>query len=155
MKERINAHRKIALLALAGLTLLTMPLHAGIITNANGTLVGDLILGIRATGAPGQTLNLEVDLGVMSQFYNASPGSMFALPGLSVQDLVNTYGASWASRTDLWWGAVATAGRISGTPDGHAPVGTLWATAPDGSPAWDRRSVFSQNNASSTIETML
>jgi len=149
MKKMIRSHRKMALLTLASVALLTTGVRAQTVT----TSLDDLILGFYATGTPGQTLNLEVDLGDMSNFYNAT-GS-FPLPALAVQDLVNTYGADWNTRTDLFWGAVSTTGRAAGTADGHAPVGTLWATAPDGSPAFNRGSVFAQKAASPNIEAMI
>jgi hypothetical protein len=151
MNETTHSHRKMVLFALASVALLTPALHAQTIT----TSVNDLILGFRADGAPGQTLNIEVDLGNVSQFYNAAPGSTIPLPSLAIQDLINAYGASWSTRTDLWWGAVSTTGRVSGTPDGHAPAGTLWATAPVGQTPFNRASVFTQKAASPTIEAMI
>src|ERR1041385_5171531 len=85
MREDNRSHRKMALLTVVGLAVLSPVVHAGVLTNGAGNLFDDLILGFRADGAPGQTLNLEVDLGEMSQFYVA-PGSTIPLPGLSVQD---------------------------------------------------------------------
>ena len=149
MKEATLSHRKMVLLALASVAVLIPAVRAQTVT----TSLDDLILGFYATGAPGQTLNLEVDLGSISNFYNAT-GS-FPLPALAVQDLVNTYGASWSTRTDLFWGAVSTTGRAAGTADGHAPVGTLWATAPDGATPFNRGSVFAQKAASPNIEAMV
>jgi hypothetical protein len=136
----------------AGVVLLTPFLHAGAQTLT--PQFGDLILGFRASGGQGQSLNLEVDLGNVSNFYDAVAGTTIPLPALAVQDLVNTYGASWSTRTDLVWGAVSTTGRVSGTPDGHASVATLWATAPNGQAAWNRGSTNAQKNASATIEVM-
>jgi hypothetical protein len=149
MKETMFGHRKVVLLILGGLALLASAAHAQTVT----TSLDDLILGFYATGAPGKALNLEIDLGSISNFYNAT--SSFAIPALAVQDLVDTYGASWSTRTDLFWGAVSTTGRATGTADGHAPVGTLWATAPDGQPAFNRGSAFAQKAASPNIEAMI
>ena len=59
------SHSKMALLALASVALLTPAVRGATITPN----MGDVILGFRATGNPGQTLNLEVDLGPVSQFY--------------------------------------------------------------------------------------
>lgn len=148
MKEKMFGHRKMVLLILGSLALLTTAVHATVTTSLD-----DLILGFYATGSTGLTLNLEVDLGSVSNFYNAT-GSI-PLPALAIQDLVNTYGASWNTRTDLFWGAVSTTGRAVGTPDGHAPVGTLWATTPDGAIAFNRGSVFAQKAASPNIEAMI
>jgi len=148
MKTTALSHRKMVLLALASVALLSPAVHAQTITSS----LDDLILGFSST-APGQTLDLEVDLGSISNFYNAS-GS-FPLPALALQDLVDTFGANWFTDTNLSWGAVATTGRATGTADSHAPVGTLWATAPVGAFAFNRGSVFAQKAASANIETLL
>ena len=158
MKETQFSYRKVVLLALASVALL-MPSVRTVAQTITPNYC-DLILGFRAAGAPGETLNLEVDLGNMAQFYNAAPGSTIPLPTLSVQDLINVYGASWSTRTDLVWGAVATTGRAQGSVgtngvlDGHSPADTLWATRPDGLPAWNRGSSFAQATASGNIEPM-
>jgi PKD repeat protein len=91
----------------------------------------DLILGFRASGGTGGGVNLEVDLGSVSNFYNAAPGSVIPLPELASQDLIDTYGADWATRTDLFWGAAATDGNALPDPNGK-PVSTLWATSVPG-----------------------
>ena len=152
MKQTKRGHRKMVLLAVASMAVL-MPSVRGVAQTLTPNY-GDLILGFRATGAPGETLNLEVDLGNMSNFYGAAVGSTIPLPALSMQDLSDVYGANWYTRTDLVWGAVATTGRASGTSDGHATVDTLWATTADGLPAWNRGSSFAQATASANIEPM-
>ncbi len=144
---------KILLLAFTIAALLTPVVHVGAQTVT--PQLDDLILGFRAGGDPGQTLNLEVDLGNVSQFYYAAPGSTIPLTALSVQDLSNVYGASWSTRTDLVWGAVATTGRYNGTSDGHAPTATLWATAPNSQPAWNRGSKYAQQTVSAAVETLI
>ena len=150
MKQTKLCRHKRLLLALASAALLTPFGHA--LAQTLTPQLGDLILGFRGTDSPGQTLNLEVDLGNMSNFYGATPGSAIPLPALAIQDLVDTYGSSWYTRTDMVWGAVSSTGRISGMSDGHAPVDTLWATDPDGQPAWNRGSRFAQADASAIIE---
>jgi len=137
---------------LTGVSLLTSVLHANAQTLT--PQFNELILGFRATATPGQAVNLEVDLGNMSNFYGATPGATIPLTALAVQDLADAYGANWFTRTDLVWGAVSTTGRSAGTSDGHSPVATLWATRMDGQPAWNRSSSFAQKNASGTIEVM-
>jgi PEP-CTERM motif-containing protein len=148
MKITLLNHRKMVLLAFAGVALLMPAVHAQTVT----TSLGDLVLGFYST-AQGQTSDLEVDLGSISNFYNAT-GS-FALPALSVQDLVDTFGTNWFTSTNLFWGAVSTTGRAAGTADGHAPVGTLWATAPADSFVFNRGSVFAQKAASPSIEALI
>ena len=147
MKNIILSQRRVILLVLASVALLTPAVHAQTITPS----LDDLILGFSST-APGQTLDLEVDLGSISNFYNAT--SSFTLPALALQDLVDTFGANWYTNTNLSWGAIATTGRATGTADGHAPLGTLWATAPVGAFAFNRGSVFAQKAASANIETL-
>ena len=146
------SHSKMALLALASVALLTPAVRGATITPN----MGDVILGFRATGNPGQTLNLEVDLGPVSQFYGLAPGQTVPLAGLSTADLVATYGAGWETRADLFWGAIASAGRASGYSNGvvNVPVGTLWATAPNCATAFNRGSSFAQKNASATLEAV-
>lgn len=116
---------------------------------------GDLILGFRASGGVGQGVNLEVNLGPASGFY--APGSpAFAVTGLSAADLSFTYGADWATRTDLSWGIVGTTGSSS---VGIAPARTIWASAAEltpGTPSdpWTRSSTAGLQNASNAIATM-
>jgi len=141
---------KIILLALAGVALLAPVRYAG--AQSITPAFGDLILGFRAGGGVGGALDLEVDLGSISNFYDAAPNSTFTLPQLAAQDLIDTYGASWNTRTDLFWGAVSTTGRVSGYDVN--PKDTLWATAPNGAPAWQQASQFAQGPASANIEPM-
>jgi hypothetical protein len=147
-----SGHRKMVLLALASAALLAPAIRAGAQTIT--PQLDDLILGFYAPSGTGQTVNLEVDLGNISNFYDAVAGSTNLLTALSVQDINDAYGANWSARTNLFWGAFATTGRANGTPDNHAPVGTLWATDPDGQPAWQRGSVFAQKDASASLEAV-
>ncbi len=121
--------------------------------------LNDLILGFRATGGQGQNINLEVNLGSASQFQNLSAGATLLISRLSAADLAAAYGSNWASRTDLFWGVVGTAGRVSGGPNG-APIATLWATRAQEtvgtqSLPWTPGSRNAQTNASSGIEALL
>jgi hypothetical protein len=120
---------------------------------------GDLILGFRATGGTGQNVNLEVNLGSVSQFQGQAAGTTLSISRLSAADLAATYGAAWASRTDLYWGIVGTAGRAAAGPGG-APVATLWATNAETtvgtqSLAWTPGSRDAHFNASATIEGLI
>ena len=67
------------------------------ITSTGPNADEDLFLCFYASGNPGSTVNLEVDLG------------NFASPATSTnidQDLINTFGSSWATRTDLTWAVI-------------------------------------------------
>jgi len=152
MKQNKMSHCKKALLALASVALLTPGVRGATITPN----MGDAILGFRATasGSQGQTANLEVDLGPVSQFYGLTPGQTVSLSALSILDLSATYGANWITRSDLYWGVIATAGRAVAYSNGvvNLPVGTLWASAPNCAAAWNKGSSFAQKNASAAIE---
>lgn len=115
------------LLALASVALLTLPVRAQTVSAHQG----DLILGFRATGGTGAGLNLEVDLGSISNFYNAAPDSTTPLPALVTQDLVDNYGAGWFTDPNLFWGAAATDGNALPDPNGKL-ASTLWATGIQG-----------------------
>jgi hypothetical protein len=86
-------------------------------SHAGATLVtaqdSDLLLCFEATGSPGSTINLEIDLGNY-----ASP-----LTSLNIEtDLVNTYGSTWYDRSNLVWGVVGTA--AGSTPSDELFVGS-------------------------------
>jgi|SRR5271166_236847 len=119
-------------------TLLALASVALIATSAHATVTAaypDVILGFQATGATGSNINLEVDLGNVSQFYNAAPGSTIPVTELSLADLQQAYGATWnAAAEGLSFGAFATTGPLVGTADGHAPKDTNWLTAPELTP---------------------
>src|ERR1017187_4474569 len=105
MKETTRSHRKMVLLILASVALLTPAVRAGTVS----AQLDDLILGFRASGGTGAGVNLEVDLGSISNFYNGASSSL-NLSNLVIQDLIDTYGANWASRTDLFWARPPTSG---------------------------------------------
>jgi hypothetical protein len=110
---------------------------------------GDLVLGFRNTGAgSGQSSNLEVDLGAFSNF-NLLNGQTITLSGpngLAVQDLVNTYGASWNTNSGLLW-SVASTSDSAGVP-GLAD-NTLFVTSTG--TAFKRQSSAIQQTASDNI----
>jgi len=79
---------------------------------------GDMLLGFRTANAPGNTLNLEVDLGSFTQF-TLMNGSSFFLPQLSLLDLQGTYGSgtTW-QRSDLFWSiGTSSFNPVTGLPD--------------------------------------
>src|SRR5579859_5354482 len=129
MKDTTRSHRKMVLLALASVALLTPSVRAGIVSAQQD----DLILGFRATGGTGAGVNLEVDLGSVSNFYNGANDGL-TLTNLVIQDLIDTYGADWSTRTDLFWAAAATDGTAQADPNGK-PASTLWATGVPGNAA--------------------
>jgi len=95
---------KIAFIAAIGMTTLAISSYAQTVT-AND---GDVLMGFRTIGAPGNTQDLEVDLGSYTNFDQLVAGTTFTLTQLSPLDLSGTYGASWSSRSDLDWSVAAT-----------------------------------------------
>ena len=71
--------------------------QAAITANLN-----DLILGFRATSGQGQSINLEVDLGPISNYSGVASSANAVVTQLNVADIVAAYGSNWASRTDLY-----------------------------------------------------
>jgi hypothetical protein len=156
---------KAVLLAVASLALAATGARAQSTINS---AIGDLILGFKVTDNTGQgaTQNLEVDFGNVSQFINAtstltlnatSPSS----GGLAVADLIATYGANWASRSDLAWGVIATSGRVNPSGVPGVPVSNVWAgeaESPAGTPnpnPYISESKALQNAASTQYEAMV
>src|SRR5215471_2816327 len=105
---------KIAVGAALGVISLAVSSYAATISMSDG----DMFLGFRTANAPGNTLDLEVDLGSFSQF-TLMNGSSFFLPQLSVLDLQGTYGSgtSW-QRSDLFWSiSTSSFNPVAGLPD--------------------------------------
>ncbi len=92
--------------------------------------LNDLILGFHANGGQGQSINLEVDIGPISNYTGVAASSKTVISQLNVADIVAAYGTNWSTRTDLYWGIVGTTGRISSGPGGSSsqPAPTVWAT---------------------------
>ena len=87
----------------------------------------DIILGFRSTSVTAQ--NLEVNLGSVGQFTQASVGSTFVVANLNVADLVSVYGANWYASTTSF-GLIGTSGKSGGGavgPDGQ-PLSTVYVS---------------------------
>ena len=150
-----------ALLASASFALISM--------DAKAVGIGDLILGFRVTDntGTGATKNLELDLGNMSQFTSLAPGATLNLtstvsgaPGLSVADLNTAFGATWNTRTDVVWGAIAATGRTGTSGVSGFPLSEVWATSaelPTGNPGQVllAKRAPQQNAASGAYENMV
>jgi hypothetical protein len=149
---------KISLLSLTALGGLSSLSPAATVSPAPA--LGDLILGfeVASTGSgPGQSTNLEVDLGSASLFYNATPGATFTLGGLSLADLVGIYGSSWNTRTDLSWGV---AGSTQLSSDAHSSAYTLWLSEEEVVPGvksspYVRETTTSQRAAGNSLSTLV
>jgi hypothetical protein len=146
-----------ALLGLASVALIAVSANAQTVT----TNIGDMVLGFRVTDNTGQgaTQNLEVDLGNMSTFTSLAAGATVTLSGLADADLNTIYGTNWATRSDLVWGAIAGAGRVSSHVTGF-PRSTIWATESQSapgvvSPPYTTENTFALNNAGGAYEVMV
>lgn len=72
----------------------------------------DLVIGFQAAGGLGATTNLFYNVGDSYDFANGT--GTYGLLGNINDDLVATYGASWANRTDLYFGAIANRSNLAG-----------------------------------------
>jgi len=109
----------------------TLVVAAGLATVASATTgsvpvnYGDLILGFRSSAT---STNLEVNLGAVSQFTQATAGSTFTVSNLNVADLETVFTANW-NTSALAFGVMGTTGKTGSNngsgPDGQ-PLSTLW-----------------------------
>lgn len=145
--------------ALAAATLLIAPRADAATITAN---LNDLVLGFYATGGTGASVNLEVDLGSITNYVDASGNPLTntskTVANLSAADLVAAFGSSWSTRTDLYFGIVGTTGRTGAGPLGEAR-NTLWVSAPEDTAgtlavAWNRAGSSTQSSVASKIEPL-
>lgn len=146
-----------SILALVGFVVSTQSAQAGSSPVSFGD--NDLLLGFRTNNAPGQTINLELNLGSADTYYNpggnapldfSSAVGITNIGRLSVTDLSATYGAGWASRTDLSWGIVGTS-NASGSYDGWFGGNTIYLSraetvAGTQTTPWSRQTNFNAAN---------
>jgi hypothetical protein len=114
-----------ALLALAGIGLAVAPASAASVSYSDG----DLFLAFYATSGSGKSTDYLVNLGSASTFTSAS-GSMTLNIGDIGSDLVDTYGADWNTRSDLYWGVFGTTYTQT---VGSDPANTIYMTKPESS----------------------
>jgi hypothetical protein len=81
---------------------------------------GDIILGIQATSGTGSTKNLFWNLGSSTAIRDGgvsavNTGNIFA-------DLNSTFGASWFTRTDLWFGTFGNLNANANSGPGSRPA---------------------------------
>ena len=151
-----------SILALATMTIPTRAAQATVAVSNN-----DLVLSFQTPNTPGNTINLEVDLGPADFYYNptgaatlgtATPVTITNIGHLSVADLSSptSFGSGWASRTDLTWG-IAGSSANDGSNDAIYGINTDYLTRPETAAQvrtspWNR---VSNNNASTTAITSM
>lgn len=87
---------------------------------------GDLILGFQATGGTGSTQNVFYNLGSPIAYRdNTNPGGTI---GNISTTLAAVYGASWYTRTDLYFGVI---GNLNPNPNPGGGLGSLAAVNGD------------------------
>ncbi|MCB1091800.1 MAG: hypothetical protein KDL87_09730, partial [Verrucomicrobiae bacterium] len=87
---------------------------------------GDLLLGFQAAGGTGGTTNVFVNLGPAYEFRdNAAQGVVANINS----ELTAAFGASWYTRTDVFFGVIANRSNSSSAPDENGdPTRTLYVS---------------------------
>jgi hypothetical protein len=146
------------ILALAGVALSFPSSHAANVPTFNDN---DLMMGFRATTGTGASTNLMVDLATADFYYNPNGTAVNPLSPITgttitnigrvaVLDISGTYGATWATRTDLFWGIVGSSGS-SGSNDGLYQNNTIYLSRPETvsmtrTTAWGRANDYTNAN---------
>jgi len=111
--------RKIAILAVAGLSLVTMTAQAQLDTTFN---YNDVLFGFRASSGNGTSTQLVFNLGSAQSFRDATANRVnFANIGSS---LSSTYDADWFNRTNLFAGFIAATNGTNSDNSGDTGVGS-------------------------------
>ncbi len=117
---------------------------------------GDLLIGFHATGGQGANDTYVFNLGLATDFRDATSSfTVTSQPGFSTlgADLTAIFGASWFSRTDLFWGSSAN---YSNAPFGAAvngdPTRTLYVSRQAGDEGWAGISMTDRSNAAINMQ---
>jgi len=92
---------------------------------------GDILMGFRATAEPGSSSSYVVNLGPIATLRDATSATTLNLGNISA-DLVATYGPSWYTRTDLFWGVAGTPSNVADVNGDPAP--TLYGSRVENTP---------------------
>ena len=147
-----NRIKQFTLLALASVGMI------GSLKAAPLSADGEVLVGFRATAGTGASTNYLIDLGPVQALKTQTTVQTFPMTGVAA-DLAMTYGASWHTRTDLFWGAVASIGNINQVAGNTDPIKTLYATKPEATngvlaPAWERKGDGPQSSVTSRISAV-
>lgn len=154
-KPRAFNHPRAARVITAGALLLAAPLTQAAVTYTTG----DLLLGFHTTGGTGSGVSFVFNLGPATDYKND------AYTSPAVNDignvLTNTFGVSWFSRNDLYWGVAAVRDSAAGGPNtvvNGDPKATLYVSkptlAPGASDPWTLASGSTVISAGTSIATM-
>ena len=116
------------LLALVGGVLVAQP---GIAGSASSPAYNpdDLLLGFRASGGTGATQDYLADLGPVSSLSTTAVQQINI--GATGSNLSTLFGASWSTRSDIFWSISGSSGSSAAGTD---PARTLYATSPETTP---------------------
>jgi hypothetical protein len=121
----MNKFNLAALLVLTGAGIATQSAQASL-----SYTQGDILIGFRATGGTGSTLNYVIDVG--QSIFSLAPGATVDLGnyGADLSGTSTGFGANWFSRNQVKWGVFGSTGSgdIASTLYAGAqeiPVGTL------------------------------
>lgn len=93
--------------------------------------LGDLLLGFRQ-GSAGATTDYVINIGQYSSYIGAPTGPLPLAIGSIGTDLTALYGASWTTRSDLFWGVVGyentTKTNTLYASKAESPIGTIPGT---------------------------
>lgn len=118
-KTKMKITRKIALLSVAGLSLVTMTAQAQLDSTFNAN---DVLLGFRASAGNGTTTQLVFNLGSAQSFRDATANSVnFANIG---SILSSTYDSNWYDRTNLWAGFISATNGTNSDNSGDLGIGS-------------------------------
>jgi hypothetical protein len=118
------------LLSLKNLFLVGLSLAATQFAGAASYTTGDLLLGFRALGGDGATINYVVNVGAASAYRDGTISGTVTVGDIAT-DLAVIYGADWYTRTDVQWSVVGSPSNTS-TVNGD-PSKTIYYTIPNGS----------------------
>ncbi len=142
--------RAFALLALAGV----MSAPAARAASATN---GDLLLGVHATGGTGNDKVYTINLGQASTFTGATGPVQLTTSAVGT-DLTALFGASWKTRSNVFWGVAGTIGSFNAI--GSDPAKTLYATREQsvigttGTP-WSRQSDTTQGTTTNKMVALI
>jgi hypothetical protein len=158
MKFKLHGMARI-LLSITGLCILLQSVQAQFVDTNR-----DLILTFRKI-QPGDvgSIDLEIDIGQASKYYNAAPGSSFAIGEYTTNELASAlpeeYTGFPGTMNNLGWSVIGCVSPFGDSGDPSIPTRTLWLTAPCpdvNTPAtpWQRESIYQQGPTATKLETI-
>jgi hypothetical protein len=108
---KLTSTTKLSAAAVAAGLILWAPGARAVVTYS----VGDLLVGFHTDSGIGSGTSFVLNLGPATNYKN-NPLALPPMPDIGAT-LTNTYGATWFSRTDLYWGIAAVRDASAGGPN--------------------------------------